>query len=60
MCAVFIYHDSLKALWNSTSAQRIDEIQYDVDGVTVTIKKSEYQDYFRVWDDDAKVYKTTD
>ena len=54
------WDDSLKALWNSTSAQRIDEIQYDVDGVTVTIKKSEYQDYFRVWDDDAKVYKTTD
>ena len=57
--------DSLSVLGDASWAKYIDKIEYDVedgDGnkTTVTIEKSEYQDYFKVWSDYIKVFKAKD
>ena len=57
--------DSLSVLGDASWAKYIDKIEYDVedgDGnkTTVTIEKSEYQDFFKVWSDYIKVFKARD
>jgi uncharacterized membrane protein YcgQ (UPF0703/DUF1980 family) len=54
-------NDDLQALWSSSGAKYIDEIEYTVTtenwAKVINILKSEYQDFFKVGNDYAKVFK---